>query len=89
MSFITYTSFSENELILTAMDQEAQIKIAQARTVGFAQGLINRGCPEEEAVKLAHAYMEPTNGMFQKRANHVANFLGSVATCVNYMRSAK
>lgn len=69
------------------MDQETQIKIAQARTIGFAQGLINRGCPEEAAVKFAHAYMEPQSGMFQKRAANVARFLEDVGTCVKAMRS--
>lgn len=70
------------------MDQETQIKVAQARTIGFAQGLINRGCPEEAAVKLAHAYMEPNTGMFQKRASNVVKALQDIGTCVKAMRQA-
>lgn len=62
------------------------IKVAQARTIGFAQGLINRGCPEEAAVKLAHAYMEPNTGMFQKRANNLKKVLSDIGACVQAMR---
>lgn len=69
--------------------EDINIKEAQARTAGFAQALINRGVPEDAVVKLAYAYMEPTNGMFQKRANSVRTFLGNVATCVEAYRSGR
>lgn len=65
------------------------IKLAQARSAGYAQGLINRGCPVQEAAVLTHAYAHPENGMLQKRAANVQKFVADVMTCVQALHTAR